>query len=597
MSYEGIQDPKVEMYLKRLDKKLCEHILCSSDGAGVIEVTLAEAQTLVNNSTVVVGGLYKITGVHKNKPAARIEVLYDDGTNSGVTIYLWGIAPNEFSAEGWGEFYNPNYDHADYGGVDPDGAGFYLYNIWNGDGYDGGDAPTYAQGRHLIWGGYVWENVAGNLGVSTTPFSLDSEWTKVAYNNTDYTKVVDYIEYDFANDWITRRRQAEPVIDVIFPFQFWNDADRAPAQITFHGIAAMQWGNKYSKTTHLGVGLMNINDSYCELINFRGKYALGISMFNYSWIHDNDITKDSYLDGLTLNNYSYMAGGYLDTASYLKSIVLDNYSWFASVNLVDSYIESVRLTNSSYFEDLAVFGSSYVKRVVADNGGWIGNQEALLLNAGSYIEDVVLSNLSYITGELDSSYISRSLFTNEGYIASPMTSAGVTLCTFNRIAFGNLLEDQILSECIFNGGGLGFQDMNISSPGVTYRILTHHFETTVILNINFTGAAGRGAVGALTIPGIPISTNAYIEQVVVNTDGLTAGGGSNITLGIGTDAIDSGLDAVDGLVTSLNAAPAVIYNALGFEQATTDRPLVMAVGGANVTAGNMRVTIKIRGGL
>lgn len=593
---------KLTQRVRKLEKRCCCGAVNPEEGCCYYEVTLSQAQTLVSNNELVPGALYKITGVHKNKVGERIEVLYDDGTNSGTTIYLQAITSNELSSEGWGEFYNPIYDQQDYGETDPDGAGFYLYNIWNGDGRDAGDAPTYVQGRKIIWGGYVWTNVAGNLGIDTDSFNLDSEWSKIEYNETDYDKVVDYIEYDFANDWICRRRQAEPVIDIIFPYQFWNDEDRAPVEVTHHGISAMQWGNKYNKTTNLGIGLMNINDSYCELINFRGAFVLGISMNNYSWLDGMDITKDSYIDGITLNNYSYVKNGYLELGSSIKGLVLTNYSYALNSQLTEgSYIHNLSAVNESYLHDIFMEGASFFKDITLENTSWLQCAEGSLLTNGGFIRNTTFKNTSYIGGvNLDNGYIDNCVFENEGYLGGGLIKDAAVIATrYSRATAFLDLENQNLQGSVFeNCTALGYTGiLNVASPQVNYRIFARGTLMQIELTLTFTGNAGEGAVGAITMPVIDFGEFWYIEKVIARSSGLTAGGGSNITLGIDTDAPTSGMDAVEGLVTTLNATPAVIYTNLGFEQATNNRKLVMAVGGAAVTAGQLALAVEMRRGL
>jgi hypothetical protein len=88
-----------------------------SGGSGVITTTYTNLQSLITSNELNPGTLYKITGFNRNMPDGSSEnpndllpeVLYNDGTNSGVTIYLRAITTNTLSESGHGEFYNPKY--------------------------------------------------------------------------------------------------------------------------------------------------------------------------------------------------------------------------------------------------------------------------------------------------------------------------------------------------------------------------------------------------------------------------------------------------------------------------------------------------------
>ena len=136
-----VLDPNGKCYLKPL----------SADGCCYYEVTLVELQDLIADEQLITGGLYKISGVHKNKDRLS---LYDDGGNNGTTIFLRAISESELEKSGWGYFFNPNYDKGGYGTVDASLSGYYLYNIWDGNNPEW--QPTYDVGRKVIWGGYVW---------------------------------------------------------------------------------------------------------------------------------------------------------------------------------------------------------------------------------------------------------------------------------------------------------------------------------------------------------------------------------------------------------------------------------------------------------
>ena len=66
----------------------------------------------------------------------------------------------------------------------------------------------------MIWGGYSWTNVNGNVGASVDVLNLDAEWSKNVYDTTNYNIAYDLIEYDYVNDMIIRRYEKESNVDV-----------------------------------------------------------------------------------------------------------------------------------------------------------------------------------------------------------------------------------------------------------------------------------------------------------------------------------------------------------------------------------------------
>jgi hypothetical protein len=85
-------------------KTYYRYILDNLGGGGQIAFTKtkAEIDTLIAGGDLVAGALYEITGVHPT--------LYNDGTNSGTTIYLKAITENTLEVQGTGKFYNPKYN-------------------------------------------------------------------------------------------------------------------------------------------------------------------------------------------------------------------------------------------------------------------------------------------------------------------------------------------------------------------------------------------------------------------------------------------------------------------------------------------------------
>lgn len=190
--------------------------------SAVVQVTYASLQTLISSSLLSPGTVYKITGFNKNMPSGGPSnpngylpvVLYDDGTDSGVTIYMQAITKNTLSSDGYGQFYNPVYgDQTTYNNTDGTG----LYGIWDGNNPDPLEVPAYVIDQVVFWGGYAWRNVTGNVGTADDILTLSADWEKLPYYNSPYyTIVIDNISVDWNNGIVITRTNIENQITVEF---------------------------------------------------------------------------------------------------------------------------------------------------------------------------------------------------------------------------------------------------------------------------------------------------------------------------------------------------------------------------------------------
>ena len=121
----------------------------------------------------------------------------------------------------------------------------------------------------MVWGGYSWTNVNGNIGASVDVLNLDAEWTKNVYDTTNYNIAYDVIEYDYANDMIIRRFEKESNVDVKCSKGqydiFVNDYG-----FTYHSISVQQFGNAFNASSFKGQLNILCENGYNESINFSG---------------------------------------------------------------------------------------------------------------------------------------------------------------------------------------------------------------------------------------------------------------------------------------------------------------------------------------
>jgi hypothetical protein len=380
--------------------------------SGIIQVTYATLQTLISTNGLSPGAMYKITGFNKNMPIGGLEnpngalpeVLYDDGTDSGVTIYMKALTTNTLSSSGYGEFYNPKYgDQTTYDNTDGTG----LYGIWDGDNPDPLEVPEYTVDQVVFWGGYAWKNLIGNVGTAENVITLNSDdWEKLPYSNTTYYEsVIDEVKVDWNNGIVIGRTNIENQITVEFNAdQYWwwmglyDDIQTNP-------ISVMGWG-LYSKITpeqldndFYGISNLRIINSNCETVNFKGAGVLNIDM-NSSYFNNNYIGKGSSITDIIMSIYSNFRDNIL-TNSYIYDITLTNGDIWSNT-LTSSSILSSTLTSSFIWSNTLTGNASISLNTLTIqsniNGNTLSSFSQISLNtlSNGEIQNNILTDVSLI---------------------------------------------------------------------------------------------------------------------------------------------------------------------------------------------------------
>jgi hypothetical protein len=284
-------------------------------GGGTQTLTKAQLDTAITNSTLTPGAYYFITGV-------------DVALYGGTTVLLQATSTNTIGSAGYGLFFTPK-----YAGV---GNG-----VWDG-------SNTYAIGDTAFWGGYVWENLTGNVGFNVDNFDLDgTDWQKIAYNTTDYNVWWDEIKYSYTDDWITYRGD-----------KFGNVVDGVQYGIGNYGynpIKLMQWGNVacVKNVTH---------NSYCVFINSKGSI-------------DNVVTENNnYIISLNIGNSSIFSSILLSSNAFIDSLsLLNNSSFYFVTFLKGSFLQGVQIGNSNTFYNIIIGLNSNIQTIATGDNCNINN--------------------------------------------------------------------------------------------------------------------------------------------------------------------------------------------------------------------------------
>ena len=407
-----------------------------SGATKLVELTYSEAIDLLSGQGVVEGTRYLITG-------------FDVDLYGGTDVLVNGLLNSQFSVNGYGKFYNPNYG---------------SMSVWN---------PTiasYSVDTNVIYGGKVWKNLTGSVGeIFYNTFLLDdTNWELQAdYTNTDhYIAVWDQIELGFAEgDFCINSRYDSYRNNYVRVGQLDSDLNDRWFWCGVNPISVFGWGND-------NINDCDIKDSYFNCLNIIGTTTIyGVKMSNYSFMFFTTF-KDSTIEALNFENESGCFSLILDNSTF-RNCNLDNNSTISGEFNSNSTIENINFSNNSSLDSLNFYGSSF-NNINLDNSSYINNISA----SSSYFQNVNMTNESWISnieltvGGVGSSTIERLDLSNRSYI----TNVELYNSTMYEIKFDNYSYMQ---------GNPHIDLYNNSS--MTYISLDNH--SRISQNIGLTGSS------------------------------------------------------------------------------------------------------------
>lgn len=376
-------------------------------GVGTISylttVTKVQADVLIATDALTPGHNYKITGVNST--------LY-----GGVDIILTACSVNTFSIEGIGFFYNPNY---------------IINDIWN-------SFSTYSINAKTIWGGKVWNNVAGNVGSAIDDFTLNNEWVEVSYNTTYYNLVADEISYNYSMDIITSRKDKNNNV-VEFYDDFYILASDA--------IRFFQWGRDFDG----GSGSYNNRVSSSVVNNINSTYSI---------FSNNELRGNAILSGLA--DASIFTGNILINSELSGVIYNVNQSVFNNIVLTGFLNEGTGIDKVIYSKNCIEYSIPTLTFTGASGAGAIGNYTLptdYFIPIGFCLEEVIVKVETTLVG---SGNINFGILTENETIgldnvsgkASSLNSNGikkVLMSTYYQAVGNNKLNLKITGASITGG--------------------------------------------------------------------------------------------------------------------------------------------------
>jgi len=451
-----------------------------------IEITHSDAIDLINTNSVLRDKTYIITDCDPSLYGGESSFNFGPGTN----VMVQGLDSKSFTSLGYGKFYNPKYydPNTDEG-----------YDVWNSN-------NNYNLHDIVIYGGRVWRMTSYTENWNSNDyFNLQSDWTPLSYENTNYYNVVwDEVEYDIQDDYIASR------YDVYNNNFVKNNYRTQYFYCNAYPIHSFRWGHRVDIG---GLADCTINNSYFGCLNYPGSTdtnIYSITLENQSAIFDLQLYGTSYLYNLKLNN-SYIGSLYFeDTEIY--NLTLD-YSFFGDMEILGSTIYGIRMNNS-------YFGNTGILVCTLDNFDLSSSEFSNLNLNNSTIEYLEMTNYSEMRySDVYNSYLSKINLKNRGYFRD------------------NDFQDSEL--------------YNVSVEGESY----FRYNSLYSSNMNHITVEGSSYFGNIRLNWNNDSNNSYVSSIKITNNSYISNDDDNIYLDNGSYFSNITLDNdsyLTGLITLAN---------------------------------------------
>ena len=536
------------------------------------EVTKAQLDAHIISCSLTPGTFYKITGVGSGSYQTEIQ-------EGGTTIILQAASTSSLNPKGVGLFWNPkyseynvwnqtfefvldryiydvNFDMEEYIVLDApsnmvlkpnildntaianltntaqssfftDNANYPILFYGDNTGITGSltgfnFAPSFSVGNKVIWGNRVWSNLNGNIGYEDGEFNLGTEdWQVVPYNPIDYNLAADIIEYDYANNNISYRKDVNHNIEVSSNYWEMDGYTNYIRQFPFGhpNIHNVSLENTYTDN------LVNIdNTNQIDGLYLKSNTRFGANYWGkYNRFYD--------IVGETQARISNLSIGKWTTFKRLKLGINSNFGGYDPIYVVGNdgnTITDITLGSNCNIYGLNMLQYSYLDNIIMGDDSEIYNMimhydtriqnidmglntslNSISFGNGSYLNNTNLDASSYISSlnlDVNAEMYNISLGRNS-YIE--YSSLG-TNCSIYDISFG--VDASMYCNTLYNTDGLSSTINNISLGDNSGIGGIQLYGSTYISDIN--GSNNTGFSG-LTITG----SNSYLANFEIEQNG------------------------------------------------------------------------------
>jgi hypothetical protein len=442
---------------------------------------------------------------------------------------------------------------------------------------------SYNAGDCVIWGGRVWQNRSGSVGYTTGgwPYSQltlnDEDWTKIPFNETNYTIVADLIEYEFEWDNISYRKSANN-LEVRCDAKIWID---------YWGYNTM----KYFPWGHKNIVDINISNSYLDaFVNYPENSSAGNITFKdfggfnaHYWGHRTQIDGISSDIGGHLNslNLGYNTQIYNITLG-VQSRISDIYTYDNDngYDVLQDIIIGDNAQISGYNDNIYMYHNSYMENLILETNSEITD---INLYNGASIRDTKLGISSYMSSIAlgpDSDFRQVELG-NSSYIQNINTD--VSAC-FKRVKLG--IDSNINYFGIGYNGYFKHIEMGDQSAMYCNVIGDYSYFQYVNLGINSEIYLIDQTAGNSNFEHINVGIDSSIHDIELGVDGSF----NHITLG--SDSSINNIDAsgsVNAYVRHIDIKNSTVFGDISMEDSSYIRRMDIGsdseVGGITLTGG------------
>ncbi len=419
-------------------------------GATIITLTKSQADDSISANALKPGQNYLITGV-------------DAELYGGTDIILKAANSNTFEQTGSGFFWNPTYSG------EP---------IWS-------DGDSYSINDKVAWGGLVWQNYTGNTGSDSSIFVLNYEdWIAVPFTTNDYNYVSDQIKYDYANDWITYRRDKSN--------NTFSCAKISPYSTGYNLIKSFQWGR-----------LMGAySNNYCEgsrveTINSAVTSTFSSNTFISGFMYNTQITGTTEFSGNTFISNSGAHDNIIDNSSVVKNILTGSSQMYSDTIVNGANVNGNTFQSTSDIRFNSIDNSSVTVNIIQ---GGADIQYNILIGSSNIASNTINAGSIEVNNLSSSSVISKNTL-NAGTRISQNelvsnTYQNLTLCQ-KSISFNNgvnILSTLYSKDTLINEGNLynsGSVGIGTTTPAQSLDVVGSIQQSAVISSMIKSDGSGK----------------------------------------------------------------------------------------------------------
>ncbi len=441
---------------------------------------------------------------------------------------------------------------------------------------------------NLVWASKSY------TGTPISVFQWGNPYVTSTLKGTSNNKVLNSFAecINYSGNFYNNNLRSRAVVqnNVVFNAHLSNNALETAAEIrsnVFIGSSTYITHNRLavgSSNATLQPSTINSNTIYAGTINnntLEITAAINSNTADVGYIYKNFVNSSSTISSNKLQGNANIANNRVFDQSIINSNVLKDYTY---------------IRQNELYQVSRINGNT-----LNANGGLFGNFISANRQYGGFIDSNTISGSGFNYG------ISNNVLDKANYQNSPIsTETYPSQISSNTLNFGIIQANRLINAEVENltiGSSHSYYLNDIKNTILDYTGITagdnlinstiDRMEIVYNESLTFTGAAGAGAIGQVTLAPMLIPTGYFISQILFDVSTALVGTGAIINLGIATDDTNGALNDTTGDIAILNSQVITSFYTANFTKATANRLVAMEVKTAAITAGAVTFTIKL----